>query len=129
MIQTTTFLAKRKNTIYNTGTPKMKFAVRDPQTAPTLPALLRYRWSFPKPINVMQHVVSINKVIKGAHNITFKEKKKKKERKTKQNKETNLTTGYTLCDVITEDTIRHDVALITSTSRVHISYPFSTIIN
>ena len=62
----------------------MKFAVRDPQTAPTLPALLRYKWSFPKPINVMQHVASINKVIKGAHNITFKEKKKKKERKKKQ---------------------------------------------
>ena len=77
----------------------------------------------------MQHVVSINKVIKGAHNITFKEKKKKKERKKNNNKKTNLTTGYTLCDVITEDTIRHDVALITSTSRVHISYPFSTIIN
>ena len=108
----------------------MKFVVRDPQIAPMLPALLRYRWSFLEPTNVIAiKPNTLSLLIKGAHNITFKEKKKKKERKTKQNKETNLTTGYTLCDVITEDTIRHDVALITSTSRVHISYPFSTIIN
>lgn len=108
----------------------MKFAVRDPQAAPILPALLRYRWRFPEPTNVILiKPNTLSLLIKGAHNITFKEKKKKKKEKKKLNKETNLTTGYTLCNVINEDTIRHDVDLITSTSRVHISYPFSTIIN
>ena len=45
-----------------------------------------------------------------------------------KNKQTNLTTGYTLCDVNTEDTIRHNTALITSTSRIYIPYPLGTII-
>ena len=67
-------------------------------------------------------------------------KKKKQKRKTKkkiqqqQQKQksntttTNLTTGYTLCDVNTEDTVRHNIALMTSTSRVYIPYPLGTII-
>ena len=41
---------------------------------------------------------------------------------------TNLTTRYTLCDVKTEETIRHNIALMTSTTRVYIFYPFGTII-
>ena len=45
---------------------------------------------------------------------------------TKQNKNKKLTTGYTLHDVNTEDTIRHNIALMTSTSRAYISYPLST---
>ena len=41
---------------------------------------------------------------------------------------TNLTTGYTLCDVNTEVTIRHNIARMTSTSRVHLPYPIGTTI-
>ena len=41
---------------------------------------------------------------------------------------TNLTTGYTLWDVNTEDTIRQNIALMTSTSRVYIPYPLYNII-
>ena len=37
-------------------------------------------------------------------------------------------TVYTLWDVNTEDTIRHNIALMTSTSRFYIPYPFETII-
>ena len=44
------------------------------------------------------------------------------------NTTTNLTTGYTLCNVKTEDTIKHNIALMTSTSRVYIPYPLGTII-
>ena len=33
-----------------------------------------------------------------------------------------------MCDVNTEDTIRHNIALMTSTSRVYIPYPLGTII-
>ena len=42
-----------------------------------------------------------------------------------KNKRTNLTTGYTLCDVNSEDTIRHDIALMTSRSKVYIPYPLA----
>ena len=42
---------------------------------------------------------------------------------TTKNKQTDLTTGYTLCDVKTEDTIRHNIALMTSKSRVYIPLP------
>ena len=63
------------------------------------------------------------------HKHTKKKKKKKEEKQQKNNNnKTNLTTGYTLCDVNTEDTIRHDIALMTSTSRVYIPYPLGTII-
>ena len=41
---------------------------------------------------------------------------------------TNLTTGYTLCDVNTEDTVRHNIVLMTSASWVYIPYPLGTII-
>ena len=41
---------------------------------------------------------------------------------------TNETTVYTLCDVNTEDAIRHNIALVTSTSRVYIPYPLGNII-
>ena len=41
---------------------------------------------------------------------------------------TNLTTGYTLCDINAEDTIRHNIVLMASTSRVYIPYPLGTII-
>ena len=44
---------------------------------------------------------------------------------------TNLTTDYTLCDVDTEDTIRHNIALITSTSLIekNVKYPSNVFIN
>ena len=70
----------------------MKFAVRDPQAAPILPALLRYRWRFPEPTNVISiKPNTLSLLIKGAHNITFKEKKKKKKerKKTKQRNKFN----------------------------------------
>ena len=51
-----------------------------------------------------------------------------KQKKNNKNNKTNLTKGYTLCDVNTEDTIRYDIALMTSTSRVYIPYPLGTII-
>ena len=41
---------------------------------------------------------------------------------------TNLTTGYKLCDVNNEDTIRHNIALMTSASGVYIPYPLGNII-
>ena len=41
---------------------------------------------------------------------------------------TNLTTGYTLCDVNAEDTTRHNIALMASRSRVYMRYPLGTII-
>ena len=41
---------------------------------------------------------------------------------------TNLTTIYTLCSVNTEDTFRHNIALMTSASRVYIPYLLGTII-
>ena len=46
---------------------------------------------------------------------TQKKKKKKKQTKKKNTTSTNLTTGYTLCDVNTEDIIRHNIALIPHT--------------
>ena len=46
----------------------------------------------------------------------------------KQNKTKNKQTGYTLCNVNTEDTMKHNIALMTSTSRVYISYLLGTII-
>ena len=45
-----------------------------------------------------------------------------------KNKQTNLTTGYTLCDVNNEDTIKHYIVLKTSTSRICIPYLVGTII-
>ena len=48
---------------------------------------------------------------------------------THTHKTKNKQTDYTLCDVNTEDTIRHDNAMMTSTSRVYIPYPLGTIIN
>ena len=67
---------------------------------------------------------------------TQKKTKKKNKKKIQQQQQkqksntttTNLTTGYTLCDVNTEDTVRHNIALMTSTSRVYIPYPLGTII-
>ena len=50
-----------------------------------------------------------------------------KQNKTK-NKQTSLTTGYTLCVVNTEDTIRHNIALATSTRRFYIPYLLGSII-
>ena len=75
--------------------------------------------------------------IKGAQNITPKHAKTHTrtyththththtQSKTKQ-KKSNLTTGYTLSDVNTEYTTKHDIALMTSTSRV--PYPLGIII-
>ena len=65
---------------------------------------------------------------KHPHTHKHTKKNKKKNKKNKNNNKTNLTTGYTLCDVNTEDIIRHDIALMTSTSRVYIPYPLGTII-
>ena len=61
--------------------------------------------------------------VKGAQNITPKHT----QNKTK-NKQTKLITGYTLCDVNNEDTIRHNIAFMTYTGSVYIPYPLGTII-
>ena len=49
-------------------------------------------------------------------------------RHTQNTTTTNLTTGYTLCDGNTEDTIKHKIALMTCTSRVYIPYSLVTMI-
>ena len=83
---------------------------------------------FPKPTNVIEktrHLISMNKRSPDItpkhtyrHTLTHIYKKKK-------TLATNLTTGYTLCNVNTKDTIRHNIALVTSRSRVYIIYPLA----
>ena len=40
----------------------------------------------------------------------------------------NVTSGYKMCDVNTEDTNRYNIALMTSTTMFYIPYPLGTII-
>ena len=54
-----------------------------------------------------------------AQNITPQYTHKIKKKKKKQ-------TGYTPCMLTTEDTIRHNIALMASTSKVYIPYPLGT---
>ena len=56
---------------------------------------------------------------------TQKENKKKQQQKEKNTPATILTTGYTQSDVNSEDTIKHNIALMTSRSRVYVIYPLN----
>ena len=67
-------------------------------------------------------VISLICRIKGAQNIT------PKHTHTQSKKQTNLTKGYTLCPVNTEDTFKYNIALMTSTCSIYIPDPLGTII-
>ena len=73
----------------------------------------------------MRKLSALSLRIKGAHNIISKHTHIHTHTHThtqnkSKNKQANLTTDYALCGVNTEDTIRHNIALMTSASRVYI---------
>ena len=59
------------------------------------------------------------------HTHKRKQKKQQQQKKKKHTPATILTTGYTLSDVNSEDTIKHNIALMTSRSRVYVIYPLN----
>ena len=66
--------------------------------------------------------------IKEAQNIIPKHTHKTKQNKTKQKNTNKFNQSYTLCDDNIEDTIMHNIALMTSKSKVYIPYLVGTII-